>query len=540
MTPTINDFCRKEDGLYCKEKFLAAFIPRLEMIKTKIDVTSGLECRKYLISVTVPGDGEDSKLTAHEFDTVENIPYFQVWKECCDAGMSPKQIKQLNLYLQCQARTANVEKTYYFSRAGYYSDVFVFGYKQIINLKSEQNDLYETDKGLPIFKMPDDNNRNYMDYICRLLKIKKGVSEILLLCSLLSIMKPLFCEAGYPVNFFPTIYGRSGSGKSLLARLFFVLNADQEKNFKLDNTDSIGRTLKKFTGHAVVIDDYHPEALQYGKRRQDSILDYIARKADDRDSAMAVITAEFQGGCFSIQDRMIQIELKEKIADFDNLKYLQRHHDVYCAFLYDFADKVYKNRSTVILRTGKYFANNKCDGEFRISHNIRLLRMCAKIFYEVYLSSSEQQMLNNALDIRDFEEYISDILRATERQQIRYMTRLQQNDSEVDWLEVLFRILFDEKILYVCPDFDCISNPDYKGLACVNEKNRIYISSQTLKKALNVYFGTKITTKSMIDALVAEHILDEDKSASHMKKKKDGRYYYAIDENALRYYCQFL
>lgn len=517
MNSSINDYCKLDDGLYCNDKFLAAFIPTLDAIVIKKDVTNGTEIRKYLISVTLP-DGR--KLTGHEFDSVKNIPYFQVWKECCDAGLSSKQVKLLNLYLQQQASTAEIKMTYYFSRTGYYQNAFVFGANKIINLASEQGCHYETGNDLPAFGLVEADRKSYISYICRLLRTKKGVTEILLLCSLLSIVKPLFCKLGYLINFFPVIYGKSGVGKSILARLFFVLNPEQEKNFKLDNTVSIGKTLERFSGHTVLIDDYHPETLPYGKQRQDSILDFVARIGEDATSALAVITAEFRGGCFSVQDRMVQIEVRDKITDFNNIKYLQENHNTYCSFLYDFAEQIYQKTDYVKFAITECFAKDQCNSKSRISYNVQLLRACAIIFYEMYLGESDRTRLNEELCVDNFETYVFQLLDEIEKKQTRYMTRVMQSEGEVDWIEILYKILYIEDIVEVYPDLKSLNNAEHRELGVVLEKDQYFIRSHTLKKALQEYFCQKINPKQMIEALLFEHILDEDKSSSHMKKKK--------------------
>ena len=49
-------------------------------------------------------------------------------------------------------------------------------------------------------------------------------------------------------------------------------------------------------------------------------------------------------------------------------------------------------------------------------------------------------------------------------------------------------------------------------------------------------FHTTVNNSGLINALLEEHILDEDRSSSHMKKKSDGNYYYTINESLLKLY----
>lgn len=73
------------------------------------------------------------------------------------------------------------------------------------------------------------------DYLVNLLTIKENETEVLFLCKMAALMKPLFEKANHPMNFFIFLYGHSGVGKTVLAKLFFVQDSGQDKNFKMDS-----------------------------------------------------------------------------------------------------------------------------------------------------------------------------------------------------------------------------------------------------------------------------------------------------------------
>lgn len=336
-----NKFYILSDGLYYDSEFISSFIPVLEEIQVRQYVDGKKTETKYIVSVKL---SESRQLEKKELDSIINIPYFKLWKECCDAELTRKQRNRLALYLQYQAQTAPVKNIFYLNKFGYHENAYVFDRNNVMDFGSEQNYDFVVDKSLPEFCMSIHTRHEHIKHFADMAEIKKGVSEILMLSNLYGILKPLFNEAGYHASAFIIVYGDSGVGKTMLSKLFFVHNQLQEKNFKTDNKRNIENALDEFAGHTVLIDDYHPESLQYGKNRQDSILDFIARKSENGNSALAVITAEYLGGCFSVQDRAIQIKISDKIKNFEKFHTLESKKSLYVSALYDFAKKIYQNK----------------------------------------------------------------------------------------------------------------------------------------------------------------------------------------------------
>ena len=50
-----------------------------------------------------------------------------------------------------------------------------------------------------------------------------------------------------------------------------------------------------------------------------------------------MITAEFLSGCFSIQDRMLQLRIEGNDLDFGTIKFLQVNNGILVDILQDFA-----------------------------------------------------------------------------------------------------------------------------------------------------------------------------------------------------------
>ena len=72
------------------------------------------------------------------------------------------------------------------------------------------------------------------DYLVNLLTIKGKETEVLFLCKMAALMKPLFEKANHPMNFFIFLYGHSGVGKTVLAKLFFYERHSADRRYASD------------------------------------------------------------------------------------------------------------------------------------------------------------------------------------------------------------------------------------------------------------------------------------------------------------------
>lgn len=522
------------EGLYCQDKFISPFRPVVKKVVLDLDDNGNIISKYFIVAVELP-DGK--VLKEHTFESLDKISFFNTWKECCDAGLDAKQKKKLYLYLQFQARDCESEMKYRYNRLGLFKKAFVFGKSHVIQLCHEVGYNYYVNQSVPDFFVGNVDRKMQKEYLSQLIMEKETTPMTLFLCQLFSVIKPLLENEGYQVGFVVALYGKSGIGKTQLARTFFVQNSEQERNFKVNNRNEIGYALDLFSGHTVLIDDFHPEALDYGKKRQNSILDYIVRKADKENTALPIITAEFLGGCFSIQDRMLQIKVED--VNFGTLKYLQSHNSVLVSIIREFAEKVYtKKEETMKIIERSIMISSINESNRRVSFVIRLLKATFEVFYTMCVDEEEKTEIKCKTGNNHIREVLFNYLDDIEKSQIKYMQRMEKWEGGVDWLLILYEMLYQEKIFWICPTLDKLDDKKYDGLGVYGGKNEICIRSQTLKKGMEIFWGDKVSTKPLINALLEEHILDEDKSCSHMKKKLDGKYYYVINESLLRMYYQ--
>lgn len=496
-----------EGKLFFGEEKVCDFIPRIEKIIQVVDGMTGNITNSYFVSVILENG---QKVQEQVFSSIANIPFASRWRECVGAEfLNSKQQKLVNQFLLLQIREApKIEKRCWGN--------------------------WELADSMAIKECEDFSLAEKKNYLRRLFSLK-DVAGVLFLCKVAAILKPLFYESGYSMDCFVVLFGRSGVGKSLLAELLFVETNEQELNFKVNSQKEILKTLKSYTGNTVLIDDYHPEALDYGRRKQDSIVDLIARQAKNKDSALAVITAEMREGCFSVQDRMLQVEISGQRMNWKSYQELQEEKGVYLEILKTIVKKAYMDTERVkreIVAHMKYMATGR--GEFRISFYVQLLLTSLHIL-EFLCKDQEMDFWEE-----EWSEKIKFTLNDLYKNQARYMEVVQTktNESGIDWVILLYRLIYDKKIFARYPVNNQFDSGKHGGLAIGMYDNKLLIERQTLIKGLELYFEKRTSPKKMVDALIAEGILLEDKTPTHTKKV-NGKSYYIIDENALKLFYQF-
>lgn len=525
------DFEIKETGLYYQDKFVSDFIPVLRAIDEKRDIVTENSNRTYHIYIMLAG-GE--KLQEYEFDSIKNISYFQFWPECCDAGLSSEQKRLLSFYIQTQAKQCDRIYINCYSKLGYFPEAYVFSQNMIINLGNDKDVHNEASNDLPIFNEKVPEKLAELKILENIFKVKKGFSEILFLYDILAIAKPLFCKAGCIPNIFLVIFGKSGVGKTLLSNTLFVQHESQKLNFKIAKKTSVEKTIEKFSGHTVLVDDYHPESLSYDKGRQKEILDLISRTSDDIDCGMTVVTAEFRDGFESTQDRMFPMELEEGLDDYEAIQYIRNHKKDYNMLLFYIAKKIYTSSDSVIdliKRQFKIYSFDACEGRHRVIYGSKLLKICVDLAAEV-IFPEEWDRIKEILDEEELEKYLCDLLDQYRDKQLDYMKRFLKYQEGINWIELLYNLIYVDKVFVLCPEEEDIKNPAYRGLAIWSRESRIYIRSATLNKGLEKHFEKKVSCKKLIKVLAEEKILCTDNSTSLMKKVHK-QYYYIIDEHRL-------
>lgn len=505
----MNKYYERDGELYYGKDLVATFIPEIKCIDVlKNQVTNKFSYR-YHISIK-------KEMPEHEkvFDSLKDIPFHEYWKDCAGTEMiSAKQKKLLNEYLLQCVKTAPRNEIPCFGCIGDFDNI---------------NDTIEWSE--------------LADYLIELLSIKKGEGEILLLAKLAAILKPLFEEMGSPMDFYFMIYGKSGIGKTTLAKLFFCQDQGQSRSFKLDNQTSLKEALKKYQGDTILVDDYHPEASDYGRKKQSSLKDLISRMANSTGTAMAVVTAEFREGTFSTQDREVQIEISNTQIQwkaFDDCKYKT---DLYKMLLYRICCEIYKNKEAI---QTKITDRENETGEFRISHNVNILKIVVDIMFYIFEKMPLWEFLKKRMSAQIFaKEHFYHLLDELEAKQKRAMELVRQNGCGIDWIKCFHDMAYENKIFCRVPIDDMNKNGS-DGNRIYLDGDKMYVSEITLINGVKMYFSyseekmaeAREMTRKLINSLKSDKILLNDASGSNTKKKK-GKRFYVVDCERLEMFCR--
>lgn len=519
------------------------FLPILKMIEEVTDADTKQVERIYYISVQLQ-DGHE--LPTYQFRNLHIQSYYKYWPECIDARLNKGIFQKLEEVLQHQSQSADVtiKRKIYYPRLGLYDDAYVFGNNEVISFSPENGEKeFITEKSLPSFGHGEISEET-APYLLELITLMPGYSEILFLTHLVSILKPLFCQEGFPVDFSLGIFGTSGYGKTTLARLFFVFQEDQESSFQSCRLNYIESFLKSYPGHAFLFDDFHPEAQSQAKNRQEHFLNKVVRAKGGKDFALPVITGEYQSGCFSVQDRIVQLQLAIPFKDFEKFHSLNRNRTILSNFSFAFARKIYMNQNLLSEKIDQYMRNaeSKSTG-FRISHNLTYYKICADLFYNIILEKNDQEQYDRVAQSlsgcqRGFLSYIFQLLDHLENAQIRHMRKVKLLEGSPDWGAILYNmILGEDKVFTVIESEDQRESLSLDALYIRSEKSFYYIRPQILQIGLCRYFCTTSPIKQEMVSWLADYgILDEDASHSHAKKREK-IYYYVIRKDMLYLHC---
>lgn len=500
----------EQDGeLYYGKDLVATFIPEIKRIDVlKNQVTNKFSYRYHILV--------KKEIPEHEevFDSLKDIPFHEYWKECAGTELlSKKQKKLLNEYLIQCVKSAHRNEILCFGAIGDFDNI---------------NDTVEWSE--------------MADYLIALLSIKEREGELLLLSKMAAILKPLFEEVGSPMDFYFMIYGKSGIGKTTLAKLFFCQNTGQCRSFKLDNQTSLKEALKKYQGDTILVDDYHPEASDYGRKKQSSLKDLISRMANSTGTAMAVVTAEFREGTFSTQDREVQIEIRNTQIQWKAFNDCKQKISLYKILLYRICCEIYKNKEVIQKKIAD--GNNEA-GEYRISHNINILKIVVDIMFYIFDEMPLGEFLKKRMPVQIFErEHFYHLLDELEVKQKKTMERVRQNGSEIDWIKCFYEMAYGNKILCRTP-IDDMNKNESDGNRIYLDGDKMYVSEITLINGVKMYFSyseekmaeARKMTRKLINSLKSEKILLNDASSSNTKKKK-GKRFYVVDRERLEMFCR--
>lgn len=513
-----------KEGLMMDGRCIAPFYPQLREKRIILN-SSGKQLRREYDLYVKMADG--TELCTHTFSTVQNIKYSEYWDECCDAELSPEAKRGLQVFLQHCIKQQKYKECYEIDKLGLWSNqpvVFAYG-RNLVIMRGDREPVCAPE--LPKFKINTDlEEKALLEYARELVTLDPGITDVLLSISLLAVLRPIFSEISYPADFFIGLYGESGSLKSTYAKLFFGDSNEQFLYFNRSNRRQIIQCLEKYSGHTVVVDDYHPSAKKYDRERQQAILDVIARYADSGQGALAVITGEFIEGCFSLQDRMIQIQVHKKNTSGDTFSgkfhQIQGNADKLQSLLYEFSVRAYlKFDDTKDFLNKEMKRLNNSINSFRISRNINHIIATLRLFEHLFPDIKQWNI------DKQLETSVGVIL----SEQTKHMEIVRRLEYEQDWTKEFYLMMNTPDIVRRYDKHSVVDTGEIliKG-------DCIYITELTLEREMRNFLGCNVKSGDIVNHLSKTQVLEEDQSQARTKKL-DGRRYYVVNRSRLKLYC---
>lgn len=499
------------EGLYYGKRKVADFDNKIAKIIQIENIQSGQSISKTIYEIAVTTK-EGNILPAATVSNLSNIRYFETWSEIQDADLTKRQRKLLECRLQETATNAISEKQLICDRSGF---IEVNGQRLLIAGKSCIGDS----------KIKIDLNGNLKHYEWRnanimasthahtlklLLNVSPKCSELLTAALLCAVAKPFFKEAGVPVQFCINLYGKSGTYKtSLLKAITDILTKPELLwgSFSNDSKKQILEKIKQAYGFVFILDDYHPTACTYEKQKQLAIKDAVARQLDcDYETAFVAMTSEFLDGCFSLQDRLLQLEIQP--VDLNLLSELKEMNSQIACFVVEFLKVLVANVDDVLQYIRKRFEDRNLERHevsARLNRNGEFLKIASELCSR-YLLGDEKTFTTKVEAALEFQKEI----------QSKHLKSIKRFESVDDFVKATYEVLNSE-IYEVCTangvEYQCHNNQIYIKLPGI-----LYVTKNALRYGMRLYYGTgEINMAGIVKALHENDILLEDVDARTKK-----------------------
>lgn len=470
---------------------------------------------------------DEEELEIWPVESLEDLNFPRFWDVCCDRDLDAASKRERALMLHQQAARMQFTDYTRVNRLGILPNKkipFVYCSGKIVTSEPESVDCIFA-SGLPEFHIDTTiSHEEQMKCFRSIMEFRPGVLDIMFCLRLLAVLKPLLNECRYPELFIGMIYGEFGSGKTELAKFMFESDDLQMRNFIRDNAIPLQKYMDFWSGHALILDDFHPAGQTHWDKKQKANLDLVARYADKGTGALVIATGEMLAGSASLQDRMIPVYVEKTDDLTQRLGELWESKAALETLIWEFAKKVYTNKDASVEIIRKFYGNWAVEGqEFRIVRNKNFLFLAICLFAKIFPDA----------EYSGLGEQLKDSIQTLEKRHVVHMRKVQRIASGADWTDEVFRMFNEQQI-----DKDFEFSNDYSGLQeVVIENNRLYITSNELNRRLQEYLSMKINVKEVAEHMDLAGVLETDNSRARTKKHR-GRYYYVINRPLLELYHQ--
>lgn len=516
-----------DEGLYYEGHIVALFdvyVSRTIEVEHADEVT----CKETFYEVVaVTSEGE--RLQPIVVKGLDNIQYFRNWPEIPDATLTKKQRNLLTLRLQKSVMSAEIVRRIVCNKVGFITHdaqkVLVVG-DTCFGEISKPIELSSVIKRYR-WRCNTTNVSHHLNTLKDMMGVAPKCSEILTAILLAAAMKPFFLEAGYPLEFCINVYGKSGTYKTSLVKAIMDVTQNPEllvASILNETKKSLLDKVKAGFGFGVILDDYHPAAKDYDRQKQIANMDAVARQmGGNAQTALVILTSEYIDGCYSLQDRMLQLEMQP--VDLKLLSKLQGENYLIAQMVKDFLTALVKDYDEVVVFIRQQFECGKLirdEVSARLARNGHYLMVVSRLC-EKYLFDGEE-VLTGELEVALHHQ--ADI-------QKKHLASIRKYEETTDFVLALNEILEAGDIWEICTS----AKGTYKGQnsqVCI-KNHMMYMTKTALRYGFNKYYGVqKVEIGKIIKALHENDILLEDEDA--VTKKFQGTRHLCISYYALAQY----
>lgn len=517
-----------EDGLYLGDRRLLDFIPSIEMVKKTL--TSVGDQMSYKVVMSRNG----KVIQTAWIRKLYVRSWFELSDQCSDADLLDRERRLIEGYLQKQVPGCPAYREIYLDKSGWQSiDGGEIFYNKYVITKAV-GDVIQTRDKTKVIRTEDyrfDVN-GAGDILKGIQGVSQGVSWIIYMASYFDVLKELFRRAGYPVECIINVYGKSGMGKTSLIKTL----CDPSCVFSFDQPqrrDRILREIQKYEGHTILVDDYHPAEQRYDGERQNALKDCLVRLVEENKNAPNImISSEGLGGHVSMQDREIQIFLKEMVR-WEILTILNQKRGLLEKIRIAFYAQIVMNEEDVVGEIKDFCL----ESDKRRTHNIQTaLRSSRYLDYIRCVEHLFQKYFFDAYGITRLSYDIdADIHMQLERQD-RHMRNIKEWEQKGTYLITLRNMLRSPDILKNVRDgkeFEASIDTIY-----VNSQKRVFLAPKALRFGMMRYLQTTdIPVKQIVKELADAEVLITYDKGNELTKKMNGKRCYVIDMDGLDEYC---
>lgn len=209
--------------------------------------------------------------------------------------------------------------------------------------------------------------------------VKDGKGELLLVYLHIAVLRTLFVDAGEVPTFSPYLHGRTGSGKTTLAKLFFQIynrNILQVNASFFDTVASMEYTGFLMKDAVCIVDDYCPSPSKAHKKEMESKGQQKLRRDGDNKGmgrlsrdlkpqrrfdprSLTVYTGEELMSVESSSARLVEISINAGDVNFDLLTYYQKNKYNISTYLSFFLQWVTEHYSQIVEQIREYIIEGR-------------------------------------------------------------------------------------------------------------------------------------------------------------------------------------